>query len=457
MSHRQLVSVEGLGKKFKIYGSPWARAAEWLAAGRTQRHTDFWALRDVTFTVERGECFGVIGPNGSGKTTLLKLLSGVLFPSEGRFRIDAPSVFSLLELGTGFHPDLTGRENVAESARLLGLPDAFITPAVMGDIRAFADIGDYFDRPYRFYSSGMQVRLGFAMMAGLKPDLLIVDEALSVGDVFFQQKCAARIDAMREAGTSFLFVSHDMDAVRRLCRASMLLDHGRVAFLGPSSEAINRYHATVGHLGPRGAAAGESPIAAPEASLTPDVVAGGNILRTGSPRHGAGGLEIVAARVSDDAGRDTLTVGLKEPLHLDLTLFARQPVVSPSAGLYLFDRFGNLVFSAGTRQKRYRLPDLRPGESLVVRLTLWLNVQPGLYTFALGTSEPGPQPNLGHLHDQHEMLGPIEVLDTSKDVRPFYGIAELPLECRHGPVGRFGAEEREGAGLSPLGSGSTSR
>jgi ABC-type polysaccharide/polyol phosphate transport system ATPase subunit len=434
VSHRQLASVEGLGKKFKIYGSPWGRAAEWLAAGRTRRHTDFWALRDVTFTLERGECFGVIGPNGSGKTTLLKLLSGVLFPSEGRFRIDVPSVFSLLELGTGFHPDLSGRENVAESARLLGLPDSFITPAVMEDIRAFADIGDYFDRPYRFYSSGMQVRLGFAMLAGLKPDLLIVDEALSVGDIFFQQKCAARIDAMREAGTSFLFVSHDMDAVRRLCRASMLLDHGRVAFLGPSSEAVNRYHATIGRLGPRGVA-GDSPVADPEASLTPEVVASGNILRTGGPRHGAGGLEVLAARVSDDSGRDTLTVGLKEPLHLDLILFARQPVVSPSAGLLLFDRFGNLVFSAGTRQKRYRLPDLRPGESLVVRLTLWLNVQPGLYTFTLGTSEPGPQPNLGHLHDQHEMLGPIEVLDTSEGVRPFYGIAELPLECRHGPVG----------------------
>jgi homopolymeric O-antigen transport system ATP-binding protein len=240
-----MVEVEGLGKRFKIYPTPWHRALEWATGGQVTAHSDFWALRDISFTVPAGECFGVIGPNGSGKTTLLKVLSRVLQPTEGRFRVNAPAVYSLLELGTGFHPDLTGRENLYQSARLLALPPEMLNPDVVERIREFADIGDFFDRPFRFYSSGMQVRLGFSLFAFLEPDLLVVDEALSVGDVFFQQKCAARIEALRQGGTSFLFVSHDMDAVRKLCREALFLQGGRAAFLGPSSEAINRYHRAV--------------------------------------------------------------------------------------------------------------------------------------------------------------------------------------------------------------------
>jgi len=436
-----LVQVEGLGKRFKIYPTPWDRALEWGTAGRVRRHSEFWALRDVSFTVARGECFGVIGPNGSGKTTLLKVLSRVLQPTEGRFAVNALAVYSLLELGTGFHPDLTGRENVYQSARLLGLPPEVLRPEVVEQIREFADIGEFFDRPLRFYSSGMHVRLGFSLFAFLNPDLLVVDEALSVGDVFFQQKCAARIEALREGGTSFLFVSHDVEVVRRLCREVLVLDGGRAVFVGPSSEGVNRYFSAVYHgRPPRGPVLRDRP-AAPQAGMTAADVLAGNILQPDGRRHGSRGLEVRAARLTDAHGLDTLAVAMKEVLDIDLLIVSREPVESPSAGFKLFDRLGNLVFAAGTGNLGHRLPPLHPGESLVVRLSVRFSVQPGRYTFTVGTSE------LGRVHDWHEMLGPIEVFQEGLGPPPFYGLAELPMEARHGPVERL-EDPREEPALS---------
>jgi ABC-type polysaccharide/polyol phosphate transport system ATPase subunit len=425
-----LVEVEGLGKRFKIFASPWARALEWGTGGRVRRHADFWALRDVSFSVPRGECFGIIGPNGSGKTTLLKVLSRVLQPTEGRFQVNAPAVYSLLELGTGFHADLTGRENLYQSARLLGLPPELLREDVVEQIREFADVGDFFDRPLRFYSSGMQVRLGFSLFAFLQPDLMVVDEALSVGDVFFQQKCAARIEAMRESGTSFLFVSHDMEAVRKLCREVMVLNAGQAVFLGPSSEAVNRYHSLMFRGRP-----GRGPVlrgrkADPQAGMTAAEVMRGNFLRPDGRRHGDRGLEVAAARLTDAEGHDTMTVAMREPLHIDLLIVATESVASPSAGFVLFDRLGNLVFSAGTGNHGHRLPALHPGDSLVVRLTVTFSVQPGLYTFNVGTAEAG------RVHDWHEMLGPLHVFQDGEGPPPFHGLAELPMECRHGEVER---------------------
>lgn len=428
MSEVPLVRVESLAKRFKIYASPWHRLGEWLSGGRRNLHTDFWALRDISFSVARGECFGIIGPNGSGKSTLLKLLSGVLVPSKGRFELAASSVYSLLELGTGFHEDLTGEQNVHHSARLLGLPAGEPAPEVVEQIREFADLGEFFERPLRFYSSGMRVRLGFALFAHLKPELLIVDEALSVGDIFFQQKCAARIDAMREAGVSFLFVSHDMDAVRRLCRQALVLNHGRPWFLGPSEEAINRYFGLLAGQDPtRRAPEMEDRDADEQPGMTPAAVQRGNVLPAGGPRHGEGGLELVAARLTDDRGRDVRSVPVKEVLHVDLLILAHREVAAPSAGLILFDRFGTMVFSAGTGQQLHRLPSLVPGDAIVVRLDLRLSVQPGQYTFTLGTSEPGT------FHDWREQIGPIEVAPGGAPVS-FHGLAELPMECRHGAV-----------------------
>ncbi|HEY2584646.1 MAG TPA: ABC transporter ATP-binding protein, partial [Tepidisphaeraceae bacterium] len=235
-----LIQVSRLGKSFRLYPKSWGRLTEWLTLGRAVRHEDFWALRDVSFDVRRGESLGIIGVNGSGKSTLLKILSGAMYPTSGQVN-GRGRVLSLLELGTGLNSELTGRQNVINSARLLGFPAEYATER-MRQIESFADLdGGFFDRPVRLYSSGMLVRLSFSMFACFDPEIFIVDEALSVGDVFFQQKCVKRIEQMLAAGVTMLFVSHDMQLVRRLCGRAILLSHGRVEFDGPPDECVSRY------------------------------------------------------------------------------------------------------------------------------------------------------------------------------------------------------------------------
>jgi hypothetical protein len=280
----------------------------------------------------------------------------------------------------------------------------------------------------------MLVRLGFALFANMEPDLLIVDEALSVGDVFFQQKCAARIEAMRAQGTTFLFVSHDMGAIRRLCGDAMVLNHGEPVFLGPAEEAVNRYHGLLFGRDPsRPAPHLKHRPADPQRGMDGEVVTRCNVLRPGGPRHGSRGIEVAAARIADLDGKDTLSVPVGGLLNIDLLLAAREDVASPSAGIVIFDRLANLVFGSGTANHGHRLPAMQAGDTMVVRLSLCVNLHPGPYTFTLGVSE------LGHPLDWHERLGPLEVYHSGDTPMRFDGIAELPLECRHAEPRRPGA------------------
>src|SRR5687768_12125863 len=244
-----MIRATGLGKRFKIYPRPWGRLTEWVTGGSAVRHEDFWALRDVSFEVAKGESLGVIGVNGSGKSTLLKILSGAMYPTEGTFDVRAARVLSLLELGTGVNPQLTRRQNVVNSSRLLAFPPDYVANK-MGEIEAFAELGEFFDRPVRLYSSGMLVRLVFSMFACFDPDVFVVDEALSVGDLYFQQKCTRRIEAMLASGVTMLFVSHDLAAVDALCDRVMVLHQGRVHFLGNKREGIATYYSLVGARAP---------------------------------------------------------------------------------------------------------------------------------------------------------------------------------------------------------------
>src|SRR4051812_20810667 len=263
-----MVEVAGLGKRFKIYPRPSLRLLEWATLGRAVRHEDFWALRDVSFTVRRGQSLGVIGVNGSGKSTLLKVLSGAMYPTEGTARVNG-RVLSLLELGTGLNADLTGRQNVVNSGRLLAFEPEDVA-GQMGRIEAFADLAEFFDRPVRLYSSGMLVRLVFAMFACMDPDVFIVDEALSVGDISFQQKCATRLRQMQAAGTTMLFVSHDLAAVEQLCDRVMVLHGGRVRHLGDKAAGIRVYYALSGASHPRTDRIAPPPTPRPEHSEGPD-------------------------------------------------------------------------------------------------------------------------------------------------------------------------------------------
>jgi lipopolysaccharide transport system ATP-binding protein len=240
MPSEPIVIAENLGRLFHLYDSPRDRLAQAFLWGRRKLYRDFWALRGVSFRVYRGRSFGVIGRNGSGKSTLLQIVAGTLRPSEGSCETRADRTAALLELGSGFNPEFSGRENVYVNGAILGLSRREIERR-FDEILDFAEIGEFIDQPIKNYSSGMVVRLAFAVQVCVEPDLLIVDEALSVGDMFFQQKCFKKIESMLDRGLTLLFVSHDADAVKTLCEEALVLDRGTSIFCGSSGEAVDRY------------------------------------------------------------------------------------------------------------------------------------------------------------------------------------------------------------------------
>ena len=421
-----IIHVEGLGKRFKLYGNPWGRSVEWLSFGRARRHDDFWALQDVTFDLQRGRSLGIIGVNGSGKSTLLKILSGAMYATTGKVEVRG-RVLSLLELGTGLNPELSGRHNVINSARLLAFPPAYATTR-MGQIEQFAELAEFFDRPVRLYSSGMLVRLSFSMFACFDPEIFVIDEALSVGDIFFQQKCVRRIEQMLESGVTMLFVSHDMQLVRRLCDRTILLSHGRIDFDGPPDECVTRYYSRSAAPDARP----PTPHRRADVTSLPQGPANGlpsDILAGARSRHGPRDLELAGATLQDESGAHTLSVRQMQSITIHVRVRAQAHVSRPSAGLHLFDRLGNLVFAAGTAQHRREFPPMRPGEERTVTFRLTLCVQPGEYTLSLGCAQvPESGGDVGVVQDQYEGIGPIAVHAADGQMPRFYGIAQLPME-----------------------------
>jgi lipopolysaccharide transport system ATP-binding protein len=237
-SNEVIINVESLGKNYRIYNNPKDRLKQALWRGRKKYYREFWALRDVSFQVCRGQTFGILGRNGSGKSTLLQLICGTLTPSEGSITTTG-RIAALLELGSGFNPEFTGRENVYLNASLLGLGKTEIDNR-LDDILAFADIGEFVDQPVKTYSSGMAVRLAFAVISQVDPDILVVDEALAVGDAFFVQKCMRFIHRFREHG-SLLFVSHDITAVASICDCAILMAGGKLQLIGSAKMVAQEY------------------------------------------------------------------------------------------------------------------------------------------------------------------------------------------------------------------------
>jgi lipopolysaccharide transport system ATP-binding protein len=251
MSSDIAIKVENLSKCYQIYDKPRDRLLQGIMprlqrlAGKQPKQycREFWALRDVSFEIKRGETFGVVGRNGSGKSTLLQLIAGTLMPSEGTLAVNG-RIAALLELGSGFNPEFTGLENIFLNGAIFGLGKTEIETR-LDDILSFADIGDFIHQQVKTYSSGMFVRLAFAVQVCLDPDIMIVDEALAVGDIFFRQKCYARLQQLREKGCSIMLVSHATTEVEQFCERALLLDHGTARFVGNASEAIKHYYLIV--------------------------------------------------------------------------------------------------------------------------------------------------------------------------------------------------------------------
>src|SRR6266566_2378217 len=238
-----IILAEKISKCFRIYRHPSDHLKELLTFGKRRYHEPFWAVKNADVSIDRGCCLGIIGENGSGKSTLLRIVAGVVRPTSGSVAV-AGRVSALLELGAGFNPQFTGRENIYLYASILGFTDAQTRDRIPS-IEKFAEIGEFVDRPVKTYSSGMFVRLAFAVAIHMDPAILIVDEALSVGDIFFQQRCIRRIQQLKRQGVTIIFVSHDLEAVRSLADRTIWMDHGQMHLEGKTDEVVSKYLAAM--------------------------------------------------------------------------------------------------------------------------------------------------------------------------------------------------------------------
>ncbi|HVI53954.1 MAG TPA: ABC transporter ATP-binding protein [Luteibacter sp.] len=356
-----ILEVSGLGKAFRDYGSEFKRFASWFGVTVTPRH-EHWVLRDISFVVGRGEAIGIVGQNGAGKSTLLKLITRTLMPTEGSVAVHG-RIAAILELGMGFSPDLTGRQNVYHAAGLMGFSRDQIDAAIP-DIEAFAEIGEYFDEHVRTYSSGMQMRVAFSVATAFRPDILIVDEALSVGDAYFQHKCFKRIKEFREQGTSLLIVSHDSGAIQSMCDRAVLLQGGRVVRDGDPVEVMDAYNALI----------------AERENSTMKV----ERLETGQVQTTSGTFEAVVKEIQlyamDGERIEFIDVGQDVELRIDVE--ARADIPRLVLGYMIKDRLGQPVFGTNTFHTRQVVDDVPAGctVSYVARFTM--NLGPGSYSIS---------------------------------------------------------------------------
>jgi lipopolysaccharide transport system ATP-binding protein len=426
-----VVSVRDLSKRFNLYARPGDRLLEWVTFGYLRRHQEFWALREVSFDVCRGESLGIIGVNGAGKSTLLKILSRALYPTAGTFEVRG-RVLSLLELGTGFQPELTGRQNIFQSAQLLGFPADYVRDRLTA-ILDFAQIGEFMDRPVRQYSSGMFLRLAFSLFANLEPDVYIVDESLAVGDVFFQQRCFRRFQEMRAGGCTILLVSHDMEAITHLCDRAILLSAGKLAAAGDPITVVHDYFALSGQAfkaalpdpGLTGSHAGERS-GSLDVPLAVRARLGQRLSAAAHAPTGTRSTEIVGFTVSGPDGAEQWTVLSGETLRFWYLVEARQACHDLNVGIHFYDRRGILVFAVGTANRGVTLPPLAAGERVVCVLAIRLTLFPGEYTLIPqlgGLTGNSPEPGL--LHDRLESLPPVVVTRTAGGPHAFYGLADL--------------------------------
>jgi lipopolysaccharide transport system ATP-binding protein len=390
------IQADGLGKQYRIGRSrggptarevlveaaraPLRRMTRW-AGGESRNDPRIWALRDISFEVRAGEAVGIIGGNGAGKSTLLKILSRITNPTEGWAEIRG-RVGSLMEVGTGFHSELTGRENVYMNGAILGMRKAEIKRK-FDEIVAFAEVEKFLDTPVKHYSSGMQVRLAFAVAAHLQPEILIVDEVLAVGDAEFQRKCLGKMrDVSRSGGRTVLFVSHNMNAIQRLCSRCILLEGGRLRLAGSTEEVIAHYltHAT------------KTP--SPEASIDLSHL----------PRTGTGAGRFIEARLTSLNLAAASLPYPDGPLEVEVVVAATEPQTIGSLAVTVYDQYSTKLVNADTIALGRSLR-LRPGRNRFRLRIEQLHLNPGVYMVGLWLADP-----VGTVLDLVESAFPLEVV-----------------------------------------------
>jgi ABC-type polysaccharide/polyol phosphate transport system ATPase subunit len=358
---RDMLSIEfqEVSKSYPVYDRPGDRLVELIAANRIRRHRDYWALREVSFAVRKGETFCIIGENGAGKSTLLQLVAGILQPTSGSVTVRG-RVSALLELGSGFNPEFSGRDNVYLNGAILGLSRRDIDDKY-NKIKAFAEIGEFIDQPVKTYSSGMVVRLAFAVAIHLDPEILIVDEALAVGDLYFRQRCMRKVHELRRAGITILFVSHAIGDVKAIGDRTLWLDQGRVREIGDTDAVAAKYLAAMAEKDTAYLALHSRPQPLPAApnSRPPEIA---DQIPNIDHRHGDGRAEIIGIAILDPQGRP---VGLLEPssrIVVRISVSAGQPSPQPIVGFMLRNHLGIDFSGTNTARLGVDLPPMAPGD-----------------------------------------------------------------------------------------------
>jgi homopolymeric O-antigen transport system ATP-binding protein len=409
------VDVQGVSKRFRLHYERQRSFQEFaLNAFRRGRSSEqFWALRDVSFTVEQGRSFGIVGENGSGKSTMLKLISGILRPTEGTLRVSG-RLAALLELGSGFHPDLTGRENVYLNASVLGFSRREIEQR-FDAIVDFAELDRFIDTPLKHYSSGMTIRLGFAIAINSNPDILITDEVLSVGDEAFQRKCIDKIDDLMRHGKTIILVSHGLDMVRYVCQDAIWLDQGRVRAAGTSLDVIDAYLDYANRKDRERRGDGGSDAITSAAGLDP------------SRRWGTREIEITKVEMIDHRGRAQSVLETGEPATLRVHYLARERVRRPLFGIAL--HYGEHVHLSGpnTTTGGLSIEEVEGAGTIEYRIRS-LPLLRGLYTLSVAAYDEHGL----HAYDHHDRVYPFHV--QQRLVRETAGMVWVDADWAH-PTG----------------------
>ncbi|WP_243050010.1 ABC transporter ATP-binding protein [Dyella sp. RRB7] len=360
------IHVNGLGKAYKRYPNQWSRLLEWVLPFGLRRHELTWVLEDIDFHLRAGEAVGIVGCNGAGKSTLLKMLAGTVRPTCGEIAIGG-RVAAMLELGMGFHPDFTGRQNAVMNGQLLGLSVEEINE-LMPDIEEFAEIGEYIDLPVRTYSSGMQMRLAFSVATAKRPDILIVDEALSVGDSYFQHKSFERIRAFRKAGTTLLIVSHDRYAIQTVCDRAILLDQGRICMQGEPVDVLDYYNALMAERDFK--------------TVRQTVLVDGRVATVS----GTGEATITDVQLLDAKGSAADAVAVGEKLCLKISVRTASVVPRLVLGFMIKDRLGQCIYGINTHRLDRPLLDMADGDVATYEFRFEAALGKGSYSVSLSLS-----------------------------------------------------------------------
>ena len=421
--------VEQVSKQYRIYNRPGDRLKESLTRGYWKAHREFWALRDISFEIERGTTIGIIGPNGSGKSTLLQIITGTLEPTHGSVWHEG-RVAALLELGAGFNLEFTGLENVFMSASLMGFSRKE-TQELLPQIERFAEIGDFIHQPVKVYSSGMYVRLAFATAISTEPEILIIDEALSVGDALFQHRCLRRIKQMQENGTTILFVSHDPSAVKALCSRAILLNNGRMDSDGTPSDVLNRYQGLIMEREQAYDQSGAGQIPS-ETSETDDVLLGEKSSNlTYTYRHGDGSAEVLSAQLLNSSKQSADLVESGDHLVAQMRVRFHRTIDDPCFGFLIRNRHGIHAYGANTEQKGLKTGRIEAGEVMEISFDFecWLGTDLYSVSFAVHSEE-------GISYDWMDGVVFFRVASSS----PVEGIANLNATAAAKRIGKVAAK-----------------